>query len=138
MRICSVYTLMWFLERLQSDSNNCGNRSLTELIQYDLGLNVNLANSINPCIIVDGTIVSNEGKSDEVKTERGMKPVIRILGQSIMNGMHKIWKTIDTYSQKDDLDKKLYEVAKIVSRRIEKRHEYIARKLEYLFLFSTC
>nr|CAX75219.1 hypothetical protein [Schistosoma japonicum]CAX75220.1 hypothetical protein [Schistosoma japonicum] len=87
--------------------------------------------------IVDGTIVSNEGKSDEVKTERGMKPVIRILGQSIMNGMHKIWKTIDTYSQKDDLDRKLYEVAKIVSRRIEKRHEYIAKKLEDMLIFAT-
>ncbi|KAH8854843.1 hypothetical protein KSF78_0001815 [Schistosoma japonicum] len=83
MRICSVYTLMWFLERLQSDSNNCSNRSLTELIQYDLGLNVNLANSINPCIIVDGTIVSNEGKSDEVKTERGM--VITFISDCIID-----------------------------------------------------
>ncbi|KAK4472963.1 hypothetical protein MN116_004164 [Schistosoma mekongi] len=54
-----------------------------------------------------------------------------------MNGMNKILNMINTYSQKDDLDVKLYEVAKIVGRRIEKRCEYIAKKLEDMLIFVT-
>uniref|UniRef100_A0A5K4F5M3 Rx_N domain-containing protein n=1 Tax=Schistosoma mansoni TaxID=6183 RepID=A0A5K4F5M3_SCHMA len=66
-----------------------------------------------------------------------MKPVIRTLGQSMINGMSKILQTIDTYSRKDDLDKKLLEVAKIIGRRLEKRHEYLAMKLKEMFIYET-
>ncbi|CAH8492997.1 unnamed protein product [Schistosoma rodhaini] len=95
------------------------------------------------CILISAahtneTAVTHGEEVNEHESERGMKPVIRTLGQSMINGMSKILQTIDTYSRKDDLDKKLLEVAKIIGRRLEKRHEYLARKLEFLLMFSTC
>ncbi|CAH8436467.1 unnamed protein product [Schistosoma turkestanicum] len=90
----------------------------------------------------------HENEEDE-EAERGMKPVFGTLCKSMMIGIGKILKTIDKYSRKDDLDKKLLEVAKIselhyfvnciwlVGRRMEKRHEYYAKKLDDMLNYST-
>lgn len=66
-----------------------------------------------------------------------------------------MYKTFDTYLRKDDLDKKMLEVAKIrklwfiykinminsciflVSRRIEKRADYLAQKLKEMLAYET-
>ncbi|CAH8439478.1 unnamed protein product [Schistosoma margrebowiei] len=66
-----------------------------------------------------------------------MKPVFCTLRQAMMNGMGKIFKTYDTYSRKDDLDKKLLEVAKIIGRRMEKRFDYLAMKLKEMLIYET-
>ncbi|CAH8438055.1 hypothetical protein MS3_00003989 [Schistosoma haematobium] len=87
---------------------------------------------------INDTAVPHEEKVNEYELERGMKPVLCTLRQAMMNGMGKILKTYDTYSRKDDLDKKLLEVAKIIGRRMEKRFDYLAMKLEYLLMYSTC
>ncbi|CAH8483488.1 unnamed protein product [Schistosoma bovis] len=59
------------------------------------------------------------------------------LRQAMMNGMGKILRTYDTYSRKDDLDKKLLEVAKIIGRRLEKRFDYLAMKLKEMLIYET-
>ncbi|CAH8438038.1 hypothetical protein MS3_00003978 [Schistosoma haematobium] len=86
---------------------------------------------------INDTAVPHEEKVNEYELERGMKPVLCTLRQAMMNGMGKILKTYDTYSRKDDLDKKLLEVAKIIGRRMEKRFDYLAMKLKEMLIYET-
>ncbi|CAH8438244.1 unnamed protein product [Schistosoma guineensis] len=80
----------------------------------------------------------DENVNDEnVDSKHGMKAIYKVLKKSFKNGRMKMYKTFDTYLRKDDLDKKMLEVAKILSRRIEKRADYLAQKLKEMLAYET-
>ncbi|CAH8821222.1 unnamed protein product [Trichobilharzia szidati] len=79
----------------------------------------------------------NKTHSDMVKMEGGMTPIYMVMKESIRKGRMHICKVIDKYLRKDDLDKKLLEVAKIMGKRIEKRMQYWAMKMEEMLKFET-
>ncbi|CAH8445167.1 unnamed protein product [Heterobilharzia americana] len=73
-----------------------------------------------------------EEEEEEKKCSRGMKPIYKHLKKSFKNGRKSIYKVVDQYLMKDDLDMKLMEIAKIVGKRVEKRMEYFAKNLKKL------
>ncbi|CAH8483504.1 uncharacterized protein DC041_0005333 [Schistosoma bovis] len=80
----------------------------------------------------------DENVNDEnVDSKHGMKAIYKVLKKSFKDGRMKMYKTFDTYLRKDDLDKKMLEVAKILSRRIEKRADYLAQKLKEMLAYET-
>ncbi|CAI2722937.1 unnamed protein product [Schistosoma spindalis] len=80
----------------------------------------------------------DENVNDEdVDSKHGMKAIYKVLKKSFKNGRMKMYKTFDNYLKKDDLDKKMLEVAKILSRRIEKRMDYLTQILNEMLAYET-
>ncbi|CAH8445184.1 unnamed protein product [Heterobilharzia americana] len=69
--------------------------------------------------------------------DSGSKKILGVLWESCMRGRRHVYKVIDKYLKKEDLDKKLLEVAKIIGKRFEKRMEYVAKHLDEVFNYET-
>ncbi|CAH8821223.1 unnamed protein product [Trichobilharzia szidati] len=74
---------------------------------------------------------------EEKKPKRGIKPVYKLIKKTLKKGRKKIYKTLDKYMMKEDLDLKLMEIAKIVCKRIDKRMDYISKILENVLGYET-
>nr|CAH8833637.1 unnamed protein product [Trichobilharzia regenti] len=74
---------------------------------------------------------------EEKKPRRGIKPVYKLVKKTLKKGRKKIYKTLDKYMMKEDLDLKLMEIAKIVCKRIDKRMDYISKILENVLGYET-
>uniref|UniRef100_A0A5K4F9T9 Uncharacterized protein n=2 Tax=Schistosoma mansoni TaxID=6183 RepID=A0A5K4F9T9_SCHMA len=85
----------------------------------------------------DKNKMKSENEDETVDSEHGMKVIYKVLKKSFKTGRMKMCKTIDTYFRKDDLDKKMLDIAKILSRRIEKRMEYLTQKLDDMLAYET-
>ncbi|VDQ00622.1 unnamed protein product [Trichobilharzia regenti] len=79
----------------------------------------------------------DDDDDDDYGKDGGMVPILRVLQASCRRGRVHVYKTIDKYLKKEDLDKKLLEVAKIVGKRFEKRMEYLAKQLDAVFNYET-
>ncbi|KAK4472964.1 hypothetical protein MN116_004165 [Schistosoma mekongi] len=78
-----------------------------------------------------------EVDEDEDESKRGMKAIYKVLKKSYKTGRKKICKTFDKYLRKDDLDKKMLEIAKILGKRLEKRMEYLSQSLADMLAYET-
>ncbi|CAH8443035.1 unnamed protein product [Heterobilharzia americana] len=81
----------------------------------------------------------DENENDEFGfgKDSGSKKILGVLWRSCKKGRRHVYKVIDKYLKKEDLDKKLLEVAKIIGKRLEKRMEYFAKKLDSMFNYET-
>ncbi|VDQ09480.1 unnamed protein product [Trichobilharzia regenti] len=85
-------------------------------------------------------VVHHEEEDDDddmLGKDSGSKQILYTLWQSSKTGRRHVYKVIDKYLKKEDLDKKLLEIAKIVGKRFEKRMEYFAQKLDTLLHYET-
>nr|AAC36363.1 stathmin-like protein [Schistosoma mansoni]AAD26122.1 SPO-1 protein [Schistosoma mansoni]AAD26535.1 stage-specific protein SPO-1 [Schistosoma mansoni] len=73
----------------------------------------------------------------EYEKEGGLKSICNEIKRSFRKGRHHIYKVMDKYIRKEDLGMKMLDVAKILGRRIEKRMEYIAKKLDKMMEYES-
>ncbi|CAH8821226.1 unnamed protein product [Trichobilharzia szidati] len=79
----------------------------------------------------------DDDDDDMLGKDSGSKQILYVLWQSSKTGRRHVYKVIDKYLKKEDLDKKLLEIAKIIGQRFEKRMEYFAQKLDALLNYET-
>ncbi|KAH8854841.1 hypothetical protein KSF78_0001814 [Schistosoma japonicum] len=95
--LCMVYTALTYATLISKvDDTNKKNDDAAEVKKEDKDENE-----------------EGETDEDEGESKRGMKAIYKVLKKSYKTGRKKICKTFDKYLRKDDLDKKMLEIANI-------------------------
>ncbi|KAH8854842.1 hypothetical protein EWB00_005038 [Schistosoma japonicum] len=119
--LCMVYTALTYATLISKvDDTNKKNDDAAEVKKEDKDENE-----------------EGETDEDEGESKRGMKAIYKVLKKSYKTGRKKICKTFDKYLRKDDLDKKMLEIANILAKRLEKRMEYLSQSLADMLTYET-
>ncbi|KAK4472965.1 hypothetical protein MN116_004166 [Schistosoma mekongi] len=79
----------------------------------------------------------DSGGDSGCNKDGGLRSIYNVMTESCKKGRYEIYKVIDKYLRKEDLGKKILEVAKILGHRLERRMKFLSLKLDEMLNYET-